>query len=146
MAVLFGAPSGVTALNCMLQNSQTPSWGVSRTIRSFRFAMPTVSSGVDRLSNSPGFKPAVLNVSAIARCCALWRSLGTNCSEMKSLCAPMPRRSGQPLCFMSRFYAACATVQALGIFNPHHYQGALHITRLANTFLLQQFLYPTRHI
>src|SRR5271165_743995 len=36
MATLLGAPSAVTALNCMLQYSQTPSCGVSRTIRSFR--------------------------------------------------------------------------------------------------------------
>src|SRR5208283_275888 len=36
---------------------------------------------------------------------------------MKSLWAPMPRRSGQPLCFMLQVYAVRAGVQSLWISN-----------------------------
>jgi len=100
------ATSGVAIEeNSMLQYSQMPSRGFARTIRSFEIAMLTVPLPVERLSNPQGFRPAALKVSAIACCCALWRSLGTNCSEIKSLCAPMPLRSGQPLGFMFTVYS-----------------------------------------
>src|SRR5271165_1478720 len=43
MLSLLGAPSAVrVGENCMLQYSQMPSNGWSRTIRSFRFAIPQV--------------------------------------------------------------------------------------------------------